>query len=136
MTTASYQSLPVHQPKISVSTSQGTYIFQTDEITRLQASSNYTFIHFTNRKPLLISKVLKSYEELLGPVGFIRTHQSHLVNTQYIRFLDRQGTLEMSDASKVEVSRSKRKSVLAALRNAGTPVVASETQAAFVPGAR
>ena len=115
--TTTFPAPSARRARIAVSTSQGTYVFQTDEITRLQASSNYTFMYFVNRKPLLISKVLKTYEELLGPLGFIRTHQSHLVNPQYIRFMDRQGALEMHDATRVEVSRSKRKVVLHALKN-------------------
>ena len=35
---------------ISLSTSEGHYFFQPDEIVRLEASSNYTRIYFTNKK--------------------------------------------------------------------------------------
>lgn len=101
--------------RIPVSTSEGTHFFSTAEITRLQASSNYTYIHFTNRKPLLISRVLKVYDEILRPMGFVRTHQSHLVNTQHIRFVDRSGVIEMQDHARIEISRSKRKAVMQAL---------------------
>lgn len=134
MTTAIPASI-TPQARIAISTSQGTYVFQTDEITRLQASSNYTFMHFVNRKPLLVSKVLKTYEELLGPLGFIRTHQSHLVNPRYIRFLDRQGTIEMHDATRVDVSRSKRKSVLQALKTTCLASAAQDNHPMITAGA-
>ncbi|WP_410493385.1 LytTR family DNA-binding domain-containing protein [Chryseobacterium sp. 7] len=32
----------------------------------------------------LISKPIYEYDEMLKPFGFIRCHQSHLVNKQYV----------------------------------------------------
>lgn len=101
--------------KLIVATCNGTYFFNADEILRLQASSNYTFIYFTNRKPLLMAKVLQDYEALLSHAGFIRTHRSHLVNKNHILFIDTDGQLIMSDRSKAEISRRKKNSVMRAL---------------------
>ena len=102
--------------KLPVSTSEGLYFFYSDEIVRLEASSNYTYIHFTNRKPMLIAKVLGEYEEQLAIAGFVRTHRSHLVNKQYVTFIDGQGNIVMEDNSRVEISRRKKKEVLTELK--------------------
>jgi len=102
--------------KLSVATSEGLYFFYADEIVRLEASSNYTYIHFTNRKPMLIAKVLGEYEEQLAFAGFVRTHRSHLVNKQYITFIDGHGNIVMEDNSRVEISRRKKKEVLTELK--------------------
>ncbi len=101
---------------LPVATAEGLYFFKSDEIVRLEASSNYTYIHFTNRRPLLIAKILRDYDELLSSLGFVRTHRSHLVNKKYITFIDGEGNIIMQDESKAEISRRKRKAVLNQLR--------------------
>lgn len=93
----------------------GMYRFQPDQIIRLEAESNYTFIHFRNHKPILMAKVLSAYESILSPFGFIRTHRSHLVNSMYISTVDRHGHIIMTDNSIVCLSRRKRKAVSVAL---------------------
>ncbi|HEX7846752.1 MAG TPA: LytTR family DNA-binding domain-containing protein [Chitinophagaceae bacterium] len=104
--------------KVAISSSEGLYFFQPQEIIRMEASSNYTCIYFTNRKPMVIAKVLGEYEEMLGSLGFVRTHRSHLVNTQHILFIDPVGNIIMQDTSKAEISRRKKKEVMRALKNA------------------
>ena len=98
--------------KLLVSTSEGIFFFNPEDITRLEAKSNYTFMYFANRKPLLISKVLKTYDQVLSPVGFLRTHSSHLVNKKYISSIGSSGEIVMNDDSRVGISRRKRKEVV------------------------
>ena len=100
---------------ISISLKEAIQFFHPDEIIRLEADSNYTRIHFTNRKPLLVARVLKSFIPSLESRGFIRTHRTHLINVKHIRTLTHQGHLVMSDASHAEISRSRRKEVKAML---------------------
>ena len=78
------------------------------EIIRLQAISNYTRVFFTDHPPLLMAKVLRAYDVLLRPHGFVRTHRSHLVNAQYVIEFDQNKILQMADDSKAEVSRRKK----------------------------
>jgi len=110
------KTIHVSNLKLAVATSEGLYFFHAGEIVRLEASSNYTYIHFTNRKPMLIAKVLGEYEEQLSNAGFVRTHRSHLVNRQYITFIDGQGNIVMEDNSRIEISRRKRKEVMNELK--------------------
>lgn len=102
--------------RLTVSTIEGLYFFNADEIIRLEARSNYTYIYFTNRKPMLIAKVLGEYEDQLSTAGFVRTHRSHLVNKQYITFIDGLGNIVMEDNSRVEISRRKKKEVMCELK--------------------
>ena len=101
--------------RIAIPTRDAVLSFAPEQIIRLEALSNYTYIHFTDRKPLLMAKVLREYELLLKPFGFIRTHRSHLVNQQYIRQYDFNGTILMSDKSHAEVSRRKKREVYQSL---------------------
>ena len=100
------------EAKIIVPTVNGTHFFKPEEITRLEGNSNYTRIHFTNRKPLLMAKVLKKYEAVLAPMGFLRIHQSHLINMRYVSFVDAAGQLIMQDEQALTISRRKRKEVM------------------------
>jgi len=54
---------------------------------------------------LLVSKILKDYEELLSDHGFVRLHKSHLVNVLYITAVSAQGNAVLSDGFMVEISR-------------------------------
>jgi two-component system, LytTR family, response regulator len=69
-------SLKLHFP-------QGTRTVQTDKIVRIEAKSNYSKIFFADGYPLLVAKVLNSFQQQLPP-QFIRIHKSHLVNKSYM----------------------------------------------------
>ncbi|MBC7850007.1 MAG: LytTR family transcriptional regulator [Chitinophagaceae bacterium] len=103
--------------RISFATLEGTFFFKPQEIVRLEARSNYTYVFFTNRKPLLVSRVLGEYDEILSGAGFVRTHRSHLVNRQHILYIDSSGSITMLDSSKAEISRRKKREVMQTLRN-------------------
>ena len=107
-----------NNPAISISTLEGHFFFNAEDIVRLEASSNYTNIYFANKKKIISAKVLKEYAAVLEPMGFIRTHRTHLVNKQYISVVTRRGTIIMKDASVAEVSRRMKRGVMQALINA------------------
>ncbi len=104
--------------KIAIATIEGKHFFYPEEIIRLEASSNYTNIYFLNKKKMLTAKVLKDYEEQLEPMGFVRTHRSHLVNKRYINFVDSKGNIFMQDTSKAEISRRMKSRVMKLLKAA------------------
>jgi two-component system LytT family response regulator len=90
----------------------GYYRFTPEQIIRLESDSNYTYIHTTGRKPILMATVLGVYERMLQPFGFIRTHRSHLINAKHISGIHPAGDITMNDSSTVEISRRKRKDVV------------------------
>lgn len=106
------------QSNISIATTAGLFFFSPEEIVRLEAQSNYTNIYFTNKKKMLTSKVLKDFAAVLEPLGFVRTHRTHLVNKKHIAFVSSNGSIVMKDASKAEISRRMKSSVLKELKNA------------------
>jgi len=81
------------------------------KITRLEAISNYTRVYLQDHPPVLMAKVLRAYDVLLRPYGFIRTHRSHLVNPEFVTSFAAPGIIRMHDASIVEVSRSRKREV-------------------------
>lgn len=102
--------------RLAIPTNTGMYFYSPDEIIRLEGESNYTRLFFTDKKPLLVSKTLKEYDEILADHGFIRVHKSHLVNKKYVINYTTDGLLVLTDQSKVEISRRRRDEVIAALK--------------------
>lgn len=98
--------------KLALSTSEGTFFFDPKDIIRLEGESNYTRFFFSNHKPVLVSKTLKDYEELLIPYDFIRVHKSYLVNRTFVQHMDREGVLWLTDGSHILVSRRKKEEVM------------------------
>lgn len=87
------------------------------EIIRCQADNTYTHFHMANGDKILVSNTLKEYAELLEPHGFIRVHQSHLVNPKHVRSWLKEdgGMLLLNTGEKVPVSRPNRDKVKALL---------------------
>jgi two-component system LytT family response regulator len=85
----------------------------TEEIIRCEADNNYTNFFFSDGDQLLISKSLKEYSDLLKPHGFVRAHQSHLVNPKFVKSWLKEdgGTLLMDSGDKIPVSKPNRELV-------------------------
>jgi two-component system LytT family response regulator len=71
--------------KIAVSTAAGLEIIELDGIVYLEATGNYTHIHLKEGKPLLASKTLKEFEDMLPADRFFRIHNASLLNVAYIK---------------------------------------------------
>jgi two-component system LytT family response regulator len=106
-------------PKIALPTMQETHYVKVSEILRCESSDNYTRFYLRAGETILVCKTLKEFSELLQPFGFLRTHQSHLVNTDHIKSLLKEdgGTLMMEDGTKIPVSRQNMETVKKTLQN-------------------
>ena len=66
---------------------------------------------------MIASRTLKEVEEMLEDYAFMRVHHSYLVNLNEIeKYMKGDGYLLMSDATKVEVSRSRKEMLLKRLQ--------------------
>lgn len=100
--------------KISLHTLDKIVVVSLDEIIRCQSDNNYTTFYFDNGTKLMVTKTLKFYADLLKDNSFLRVHQSHLVNTKYIKEFIKSdgGYLVLKDKSTVSVSVRKRAEVI------------------------
>ena len=69
------------------------------------------------QKKMITAKVLKEFEEMLEPFGFVRTHRTHLVNRQHILCITTDNII-MKDASVAGISRRMKSGVMKILKNA------------------
>ena len=101
--------------KIAVPIVEGFELVKADDIITCEADNNYTYLHLKNKRKITACRTLKEVEEQLELFpSFIRVHHSYIVNlnevTKYIR--GDGGYLMMSDGSTVDVSRSRKTSLL------------------------
>jgi len=99
--------------KLALATNRETLFVSPDKVVRCESSNAYTIFYFDDRPKLTVSKPIYEYEELLTEYGFIRCHQSHLVNRKYIKSWRKEdgGYLLLEDGAAIPVSRSKKDSV-------------------------
>jgi two-component system LytT family response regulator len=100
--------------KIVLSTSEKIHVIETDQIIRCESDNYYTNFFLADGKKILVSKTLKENESLLSGHNFIRPHKSHLVNVKFIKGFLRSdgGYIEMTDGSRIPVSRRKREKII------------------------
>lgn len=88
------------------------------EIIRCEADNTYTYFFLSNDEKILVSKSLKEYADLLRPNGFLRCHQSHLVNPDYVKSLLKEdgGVLLLLSGEKIPISKPNKDAVKQALQ--------------------
>lgn len=98
------------EQKIALPATDGLLFVALKDIIRCESDNNYTKVYFANRDKMLICRTLKDIEELLGEIHFLRVHQSHLVNFNYIKQLVKSdgGYLLMNDNVQIPIARSKK----------------------------
>jgi two-component system LytT family response regulator len=96
--------------KIAISTSEGIEYVDITKIIRFEGEGSYSKIYIEGQSEILVSKNLKEFQELLSKNNFFRTHNSHLINLEFVRkyVLKDGGYIEMKDASIVPISRRKK----------------------------
>ena len=100
---------PAHTQKIILRDKYGMQITAIQDIIHLEADNNYTKFFIQNQAPILVSKSLKEYEQLLPKEQFFRCHKSHLVNLEHLLRYDKKDDdiLIMKNGNKVPISRRK-----------------------------
>ncbi|MDN5204689.1 LytTR family DNA-binding domain-containing protein [Fulvivirgaceae bacterium BMA10] len=100
--------------KIVLPVLEGLEIIQAQDIIHCEANDNFTRFHLHNGKPLMICRTLKYYEKMLEPLGFMRTHKSHLINLEKIRkyVKGKGGYVIMSNDAELAVSPNKKAMLL------------------------
>jgi len=103
--------------KIAVPTNEGLEFIVIKTIIRIESSTNYSRLYLNNKHSILVTKLLKDFEELLTPYRFFRVHNSHLINLNYISKYIRGdgGQVVMENGDVVDVSRRKKDQFLGLL---------------------
>lgn len=103
--------------KIAFNTNNGYLVRELNDIIYAKANSNYTEFYFNGNEKIMSTKTLLEYEKMLGLFGFVRIHQSYLVNFKYVvRFNTEHLQLCLSNDIVLPVSNRKKPVVMDILR--------------------
>jgi two-component system, LytTR family, response regulator len=106
------QSLNELNPKnqrIVLKDSKSIYFVKVEDIIYCEADASYTTFYLEDASKLMITKSLKEFEQLLEPFGFIRPHNSFVVNKHKIARVDKVdgGWIIMHNNAKIPVAQRK-----------------------------
>ena len=103
------------QPKrLALHTLDKVNIVDIHNIIRCESDNNCTWFYLEDGQKILVTKTLKHFDQILREQSFMRCHQSHLINRQYVQeFIKRDGGyLILKDGSRIPVSVRKRQQVM------------------------
>lgn len=93
----------------------GLAVLHVDDIIHVRSNDDIIEVHLWNRTRITLSRSLKTVEAQLSSEGFIRVHQSFLVNPQHITHYVKKGgeqLLLLSDGRTIPVSKRLKENVL------------------------
>ena len=105
--------------KLALPTSEGFIFVEITDILRCEASGNYTMFYFKGGSKTLVSKTLKTFEEILGDFNFFRINRSNLINLNHITKYGRQknATITMVDGSILSLAERRKEDFLKQFEN-------------------
>ncbi|HEY0976936.1 MAG TPA: LytTR family DNA-binding domain-containing protein [Flavobacteriales bacterium] len=101
--------------KLTLTSGDRSYFVDPAEVVWCEADVNYTNLHLQDERRFVSARTLKDYEDMLAPLGFLRTHRSYLVNRAHVDHLDRSGFVVLRNGQRVEVASRRRDDVARAL---------------------
>jgi two-component system, LytTR family, response regulator len=113
------RTAPAAEQQFCIPVSGGSLFLPVGEIIRFESRNVHVVVFTADQKEYLAGLSLRELEALFEPVGFIRVHQSHLVNPAFVREFRKgdQYSLVLRNGTLVEVSRRRKDEVMARLRN-------------------
>lgn len=105
--------------KILLSDNESMHLVKTEDILWCTAEGSYTRFKLLDHSEIMVSKNLKSYEDLLSERDFVRIHNSYLVNINHIKRFERSegGVVIMQNDGILPVSVRKKDSLMSILKN-------------------
>lgn len=71
--------------KIAIPVGQSIKFIDLDDVVYLKAENTYTEIHLQDHSKLLVSRILKNFEDVLeDKPNFFRCHKSYIINRQFV----------------------------------------------------
>jgi two-component system LytT family response regulator len=100
--------------KIILKTFENVYLVRVGDIIYAESDNRYTTIYLESGEKVIVSQVLKHYQEMLEEYGFFRVHKSYLINLECIHRFEKAdgGYLILSQGTRVPVASRKREELM------------------------
>jgi two-component system LytT family response regulator len=101
-----------NESRLILSLHDSFQVIDLNELMYCESDKGYTTFYCSNKKKYVVSKTLKEFEDRLLVAGYIRPHQSFMVNLQYIDRYDKSGVIILKNDIKIPVSSRKKEEFL------------------------
>ena len=99
--------------RIVLRTMDQIHIVNVKDIVRCHADNTYTTFYLVTGENILVSKGMKEYEDILCENGFFKIHQSHIINLQFLRKIDKSSEeVILSDKTRLPLSQRRKQDLL------------------------
>ena len=99
--------------RIVLRTMDQIHIVNVKDIVRCRADNTYTTFYLVTSENILVSKGMKEYEDILCENGFFKIHQSHIINLQFLRKIDKSSEeVILSDKTRLPLSQRRKQDLL------------------------
>ena len=107
------------QKNIILTTLEDIHVVEIESIIHCESSGSYTTFFLNTGEKIMVSKNIKEYADLLSEHNFFRTHQSHLININYLQKYHKKdgGYIIMKDNSNIPLSKRKKEALLKLISN-------------------
>ncbi len=103
--------------KIVLRLQEGFQVINFDSLIYCKSDKGYTTFYLSDGKSYIASKPIKEFESQLPNERFIRTHQSFMVNLDYVDKYDKNGYVILKSGEKIPVSSRKKDEFVSKLLN-------------------
>jgi len=111
------QLIHKQKDKLVLRLQEGYQVVNFDNLVYCKSDKGYTTFYLLNGKSYMASKPIKEFEGQLSHDKFIRTHQSYVVNMDYVDKYDKNGYIFLKTGEKIPVSTRKKEEFVARLLN-------------------
>jgi two-component system, LytTR family, response regulator len=104
--------------KIALPTMEGLHFEKTRHILYLEASGNYTMIHFEDGRQVLVCKTLREVENMVPMEKFVRIHRSHTIQMRHLKkyIRGKGGYVVLQNGATLAVSSGQKEAFLEAIQ--------------------
>ncbi|MDF2188760.1 LytTR family DNA-binding domain-containing protein [Paraflavitalea sp. CAU 1676] len=101
--------------KLALPSKEGYVFVSLSDIIRCESKNGYAVFHIKGMEKITSSKNIKEYESLLQDDMFLRIHNSHIININYVAkyHRGRGGLIEMEDGTTLEVATRRKEELMA-----------------------
>jgi two-component system, LytTR family, response regulator len=104
--------------RIAIPIHDGIQFIKVNDIIYLEAHANYTHVFATANMKYIVSRTIRDLEEILPPEIFVRIHNSHIININYLEKYIRGegGQVVLSNGIVLDVAKRKKAEFLKGYR--------------------
>jgi two-component system, LytTR family, response regulator len=110
-----YSKLQTKYNKITVHTTKGMQFVPIQNILWIASDNSYSTLHLEQGNPIVTSRSIGEFEEILLEYDFCRIHNSIMINLQHLQEYTKGdgGTVILTNGKELEVSRRKKADLMA-----------------------